>query len=260
MLKAMMMTVQGLVLAVAVQDLVVRPQALRKLGGQPVQGLVRRPFLHADLHGRHLVVIVHQFPHRLDGDDDQLGVQLRIDGEEAGHGHLGAPERGGGVRQGNGAFPVRIIDLERGDEPRVDVHRPGKGTAYDGPRQVPPVQGEDAVGDMVLQGAFLLEHAVHTLDAGEALFAVESDEGLFLDDAGHVVHQFLVVQPGEHGAVRDEGLAGRRFHDQVRLGVPEAVGHELVEPVEHRKDDDERRRPDGHARHADARNDVDHVV
>ena len=107
---------------------------------------------------------------------------------------------------------------------------------------------------------FLLIDTVHALDAGEALLAVEGNEGLLFDDAGHVVHRVLSVEPVEGRTVGNERLSGRGLYHEVRLCVVQGVGNELVESVEDGQDDDEGRRSDGHARDADPRNDVDHIV
>ncbi|MBR6468220.1 MAG: hypothetical protein IKT16_08690, partial [Desulfovibrio sp.] len=82
--------------------------------------LVRRPFLHPDFHGRHLVVIVHQLPHRLDGDEDQFGVQFGIDGNQTGDRCLRAAQGGGGaekrkrrVRMAGGGAAMKRLEKPR---------------------------------------------------------------------------------------------------------------------------------------------------
>ena len=122
------------------------------------------------------------------------------------------------------------------------------------------MQEELSVDYPVFQRRFFFEDPVYALHAGERLFIPVGEEGLLFQHAGHAGNLFPPVQLIEEQAVGDEELALGGADAEVGVGGVEAFGHYLVEAVVDRQDEDEGGCAYCHPGHADARNQVDHIV
>ena len=117
-----------------------------------------------------------------------------------------------------------------------------------------------SVNEVFLQAGRFLPRFVYPFHAGEALPPFVGEEHLLFQCSGDAGDALVGPKGADDGGIRDEDLARCRADFQGGFGVGERFRHQELEAVENGKNNEERRRADGHAGHPDARNQINHIV
>ena len=158
------------------------------------------------------------------------------------------------------AVALRHVDLQRREPvPRIDDEFVAHSTAEQ--EQIPSVLTVAVLpfhNDRVDFGDAVVV-IVDTLQNSKILTLAVLEKGNFLQRFADRRHAGQPAQSGNFGGIGGEDLSAHGQHLHIGIEVTQEIGHQILEAIEYAHHQNQGRRPNGDAKYADPRDDVDGV-